>query len=258
MNFIKSYWENQAKTHKSSHNASWGDIWAIELEIDTIGKYIKPGNLVLDAGCGNGFSTLAQAKLEPKAEFEGIDYAKNMIEYAKIAKAKRKDKCKVSFSVGSILDIPFDDNMFDVVYTTRVLINLPNWEDQKKAIKECLRVTKPKGKVILSEGFWEPLCLLNAIRQLKQMPPLIEHDFNRYLKKEKLETYLKQKRWEFLVEDFASVYYLGTRFLRDILLDKLPPVGDYNSPVNKAFYELEKQFSGGGFGIQQAYVITKP
>jgi len=34
---------------------------------------------------------------------------------------------------------------YDVVYTTRVLVNLPTWEQQKKGIAECLRVTKKKG-----------------------------------------------------------------------------------------------------------------
>lgn len=35
-NFIKEYWENQAKTHKDSHWTSWGDIYLINLEKETI------------------------------------------------------------------------------------------------------------------------------------------------------------------------------------------------------------------------------
>jgi ubiquinone/menaquinone biosynthesis C-methylase UbiE len=150
----------------------------------------------------------------------------------------------------------FDDNSFDVVYTTRVLINLPNWDEQIQGIEECIRITKKGGTVILSEGFWEPLILLNSLRALKQLPPLVEHDFNRYIKKSKLETLLQSKKLDFIVEEFSSIYYLGSRFLRELVTNPSDYPG-YSNPINKTFYDIEKQFSGGGFGIQQAYVIRK-
>ena len=150
----------------------------------------------------------------------------------------------------------FEDNSFDVVYTTRVLINLPNWEEQVQGIEECIRITKKAGTVILSEGFWEPLTLLNSLRSLKQLPPLVEHDFNRYIKKYKLEQLLKNKELEYVVEDFSSIYYLGSRFLRELVTNPSDYPG-YSNPINKLFYNIEKEFSGGGFGIQQAYVIKK-
>lgn len=46
-NFIKKYWENQAKTHKDSYWVSWGDINMIKLEQETIGEYIKSGQTIL-------------------------------------------------------------------------------------------------------------------------------------------------------------------------------------------------------------------
>ena len=74
--------------------------------------------------------------------------------------------------------LAFADSSFDVVYTTRVLINLPAWDQQVTGIMECLRVARPGGKVILSEAFWEPLVLINAMRALVRLPSLVEHDFN--------------------------------------------------------------------------------
>ena len=41
--FIKEYWEKQGKIFKDSHEASWGDNFAIQLEIDNISKFIKLG-----------------------------------------------------------------------------------------------------------------------------------------------------------------------------------------------------------------------
>ena len=36
-----------------------------------------------------------------------------------------------------------------------------------------------------------------------------------------------------------------------------PAISKYSNPINKIFFEIEKDFSGGGFGIQQAYIIDK-
>lgn len=254
-NFIKEFWESQAVTFKDSHSASWGDNFAIDLEVENISKHINKGDAVLDVGCSNGHATLAMLQKEP-GKLVGVDYAENMIRYANENKAKLKDTTNVEFDTGDITKLQFEDNSFDVVYTTRVLINLPNWEDQVKGIEECIRLTKPGGTIILSEAFWEPLVLLNSIRTLKQLTPLVEHDFNRYLKKEKLEKWLIGKKLNYVAEDFSSIYYLGSRFLRELVTNPSDYPG-YSNPINKIFYEIEKDFSGGGFGIQQAYIIKK-
>src|SRR2546423_2722070 len=155
MDFIREYWESQGRTHKTSHTASWGDFYAIDLEVQTISKFIKPGQRVLDVGCANGYSTFRQLELQPKATFVGIDYAPAMIQNANYRKAQQNLSDDIaSFSTASILDLPFETNSFDIVYTTRVLINLPTWEEQVRGIQECLRVAKSGGKVIFSEAFW--------------------------------------------------------------------------------------------------------
>jgi ubiquinone/menaquinone biosynthesis C-methylase UbiE len=254
--FIKNYWEKQAQTFKSSHEASWGDNFMIDLEIETIGKHFSDGQNVLDVGCANGYSTFRQAATHNISSITGVDYAENMINEALQQQSKLHSGKDIKFAIGDIRDLRFDDNSFDLVYTTRVIINLPNWDEQIKAINECIRVAKPGGKIVFSEAFWEPLVLLNSIRTLKQLPPLIEHDFNRYLKRSKLDEYLQQRQITFEVDDFSSVYYLGTRFIRDLVTD-ISSYPGFTNPVNKIFYEIEKQFSGGGFGIQLAYILTK-
>lgn len=251
---IKLYWENQAKEYKDSHWASWGDIHMINLEKELISKYVKSGQTILDVGCGNGFSTFELLKKNPKFVI-GIDFTETMINEAKKKKEDLKAD-KISFEIGDIRKLKFKNDSFDIVYTIRVLINLPNWEEQKQGIKECIRVAKKGGKIIFSEAFWEPLTLLNSFRLMKGLAPLVEHDFNRYLKKERLNTFLKSLNLEFEIIDFSSIYYLGSRFLRELVTDYTSYPG-YSNPINEIFYEIEKKYSGGGFGIQQAYIIKK-
>jgi len=253
--FIKETWEKQAAKFKDSHWVSWGDNWVIALEIDNIAASIKDGHKVLDVGCANGFASVEQFKRR-KIDITGVDYSESMIHYAKEKLYELGITEGIKFQTGDVRTLDFEDETFDVVYTTRVLINLPNWEDQIKGINECLRVTKKGGTVIFSEAFWEPLVLLNAIRTLVKLPSLVEHDFNRYIKESKIEAYLKTLNVKYEIIDFSSVYYLGSRVLRELVteVEKYP---GYTNPINEIFYNIEKDYSGGGFGIQKAVVITK-
>ena len=254
--FIKEYWEGQGQLHGASHWASWGDNWMIDLEIDAIGKHIKNGDRVLDIGCANGYSTFRQAGSRKLTSITGVDFASNMVLAAQKAKQQNGLGKDIEFMEGDIRSLEFPDNTFDIAYTTRVLINLPTWQQQMQGIAECIRVVKPNGIVVLSEGFWEPLMLLNAMRALKSLSPLVEHDFNRYLKLSALEIYLKSLGLNYQLDDFSSIYYLGSRFLRDLVTDPAAYPG-FSNPINKLFFEIEKQFSGGGFGVQQVVVIEK-
>lgn len=260
-NFIHSFWESQATKHGDAPAASWGDNYAINLEVQNIAAHIKDGDSVLDVGCANGFAAIRQWNIHKLKSISGIDFSQEMITNARRAVEVLAAKDKFDFRVGDVKEIPFPDESFDVVYTTRCLINLPNWEDQKRGIDECLRVCKKGGTVIFSEAFYEPLVRLNALRALAGLAPLVEHDFNRYLKKERLEDYLEnhdihdQIDW-FAGYDFSSVYYLGSRFIRE-LVTKIENYAGYSNPINEKFYQLEKEFSGGGFGIQQSYTVKK-
>jgi ubiquinone/menaquinone biosynthesis C-methylase UbiE len=253
---IKDHWESSGQAHGESHWASWGDNWMIDLEIDIIGKHIKDGDHVLDIGCANGHATFRQAQSRKLASITGVDFATSMVAAAVKAKQKKGFGDDISFSDGDVRSLKFPNDYFDVVYTTRTLINLPTWPQQMQGIAECVRVVKPNGTIVLSEAFWEPLMLINAMRSLKNLPALVEHDFNRYLKLSALEAHLKKLGLSYQIEDFSSIYYLGSRFLRE-LVTKPEEYPGFTNPINKVFYEIEKQFSGGGMGVQQAIVIKK-
>lgn len=255
--FIHEFWESQASKHGTSHEASWGDNFMISLEIDTIAQHLADDQTVLDAGCANGHAAFEQLARRKLRRLVGIDFSANMISAAQSAKGERKLDDRIEFHEGDIRALEFPDATFDVVYTTRVLINLQTWEQQVAGIKECLRVTRPGGKVLLLEAFWEPLALLNALRALRQLQPLVEHDFNRYLKKQRLEELLHALHLDFSVDEFSSIYYLGSRFLRELVTDPSAYPG-YSNPINDIFYGIEQRFSGGGFGVQQAYIVRKP
>ena len=144
---ILAFWQSQARRHGTDHTASWGDLHAIRLEIDAIGRHLRPGQEVLDVGCANGYSSCKQLSHQP-ARFVGVDFAPEMVAQAlrRRARLPATQRALVSFQEGDVRALPFPDASFDVVYTTRVLINLPTWAEQQRGISECLRVCRPEAQ----------------------------------------------------------------------------------------------------------------
>ena len=250
---ILNYWDSQAETHGASHWASWGDHWMIQLEVDAISAWLPLAGNVLDAGCANGHATRILSGLSPAARFIGVDFSPKMIREAE-SHADVGDQA-VEYRVADVRELPFDDATFALTYTTRTLINLPTWDDQLRAIDELVRVTHTSGRVLLSEAFWEPLCSLNSLRMLADLQPLEEHDFNRYLKLHRLRQALEERGLSHEIIAFSSLYYLGSRFVREVSTDTSAFPG-YSNPVNEAFFDLERIWSGGPFSVQSLVVIN--
>lgn len=254
--FIRNFWNNQAKTFKGSPSASWKDVFAIELEQFQMNKLISiSGECILDAGCANGFTVFRQALEHRDKMFTGIDFSEEMINQAIHKKSNVEESVgrRIEFTCADIRKLPFPNNKFDLSLTTRTLINLPNWAEQQNAILELIRVTKKGGVIALSEAFYEPLVKLNAMRLIAGLEPLVEHDFNRYIKYQRLNDFLNNEGVQYTTIDFSSTYYFGTRVLRELVTRDF----DYESDFNRHFFELAKEFEGGDFGIQRLIIIEK-
>lgn len=99
------------------------------------------GKVVLDAGCGSGYSTKLIQQFSP-AELIGFDLMPSQIE-----KAKQKYS-ELDFFVGNVLDTQLDSDKFDAVFVFGILHHIPTWKD---AIKELHRVLKPGGALLVED-----------------------------------------------------------------------------------------------------------
>lgn len=108
---------------------------------------IKPGDKVLDVGCGTGDLTLEAKKLAgPTGEVYGTDASPIMIEQAQ-QKAARTN-VNVTFQVGLVEKIDFPENQFDVVLSSLMMHHLP--DDLKRAgLTEIFRILKPGGRLVI-------------------------------------------------------------------------------------------------------------
>jgi len=100
------------------------------------------GKSVLSLGCGSGMDSHS-LKRQGASRSVGIDLSKKLIQ---IAKLEHPD-CE--FVVGNMEQLPFNNEEFDLVYSSFALHYLPSYE---KALKEAFRVLKPAGVIIFSAG----------------------------------------------------------------------------------------------------------
>jgi ubiquinone/menaquinone biosynthesis C-methylase UbiE len=102
------------------------------------GRYEK----ILDMGCGVGQKTIPIADALPDSEVHAIDLSAPMIKYAH-KRAERMGR-KIHFSQQNVERTKFDDNTFDLVFSTILLHELPPGAI-RNMIAEIYRVLKPGG-----------------------------------------------------------------------------------------------------------------
>lgn len=255
---IRDYWSQQAQAHGTSPAASWADQRVIELEIREILKYLRDGDRVLDIGCANGYSTV-QFAAQRALSIRGLDYIPEMIANARqrIAGLPAPIRERVGFDVGDITRLPERDSSYDKVIVVRVLINLGAWENQLQALRECARVVRPGGTLLLSEATLQGWTSLNRFRREWGLPDIPMPAFNLYLDQERLiEAAAPALRLE-AVSDFASSYYVGTRVLKPLLIKSLGmdiDVADPNMEWNRWMGQLP---AAGDYGTQKLFVFRK-
>jgi ubiquinone/menaquinone biosynthesis C-methylase UbiE len=143
---------------------------------------MKAGDCVLEIGCGTGTLTLAaKRKAGPSGKAFGIDIIPGMIEASQRKAAEANEE--ITFRSGSIDDIPFSENQFDVVMCSFMIFHMSE-TTRRKGIAEIHRVLKPQGRLLVLDMALPAQPLPRAIakmlfggmleHELQELRPLME------------------------------------------------------------------------------------
>jgi tocopherol O-methyltransferase len=111
----------------------------------------RPQN-ILDVGCGIGGSSLYLAE-KFGARVTGITLSPVQANRAQERAKAAGLEGKADFKVANALEMPFDDNSFDLVWSLESGEHMP---DKVKFLQECYRVLKPGGKLIFATWCHRP------------------------------------------------------------------------------------------------------
>jgi len=115
----------------------------------------KTGDRVLDCATGTGDLALEfKEEVGDEGYVLGTDFCAEMIEHAP-TKAENNNLV-VDFEVADAMDLPYEDNIFDI---SSIAFGIRNVDDPVQALKEMARVVVPGGKVVVLE-FGQPKGLL--------------------------------------------------------------------------------------------------
>ena len=107
-----------------------------------VGPVAERGGKVLDVGCGTGLSLRAIAADNRGARLFGTDFSHTMAVQTRASLGPGN----VRLSLADARHLPYPDETFDLVYSTRFI---HQFENKKPIFDEFRRVTKPNGVIVV-------------------------------------------------------------------------------------------------------------
>ena len=107
---------------------------------------LRPGDSVLDVGCGTGtLAIAAKQRVGPTGSVYGIDASMPMI--ARATRKAQQANVDVTFEYAVAQSLPFAEARFDVVLCTVMLHHLRR-QTRQDGVREMRRVLKPGGRLL--------------------------------------------------------------------------------------------------------------
>lgn len=107
----------------------------------------RPGNRILDVGCGTGLAEVSLGRLHiSQVRLVGIDRVLSKVQAA--LQETESHNQRVGFAAADACHLPFRNEVFDSLYCVAVLQHIA---DAAAAVAECARVTTRNGRIVAVE-----------------------------------------------------------------------------------------------------------
>lgn len=243
---VAALWDDQARAGTVTR-----DPILKEIEMKHVALHVRDGMRVLDAGCGDGSTLLYLRERFSGCEFVGFDHSAEMVRAAHRRFADRGylaptilqgDVTNPPDAIKSTYPRQVGD-WFDLVYTERVLINLPDWKTQQAALDALWSLKAPTGTLLCVESCQDGLDRLNGLRRRVGLEPITPPWHNRYVRADEMKRALI---FTPEVSDFTSSYYVLSRVVNAKLAQDEGREPAYDAPVNQLALSLPPLCEGYG------------
>ncbi|MEY2548820.1 MAG: hypothetical protein QOD64_1402 [Verrucomicrobiota bacterium] len=110
----------------------------------------RPGEKLIELGCGPGFYSCRLAERFPQIYVLGVDRSPSQLSWAR-EKRDRLSLRNCRFQSDNVLELSHPDDSFDVLVASRLFTVLP---DRRRAVAEMYRVLRPGGRCFIAEPRW--------------------------------------------------------------------------------------------------------
>ncbi len=125
---------------------------------------IAPDARVLDVGCGPGSITVGLARWVPDGEVVAIEPGGDILDTARAAVVEAGVD-NVVVAEGSVYELDYPDDSFDVAYAHQVLQHLT---DPVGALREMARVVRPGGYVAVRDSDYHTMCCFPEVPEIER------------------------------------------------------------------------------------------
>lgn len=156
--------------------------WLAEITLKQLGR----GREVLDVGCGAGF--LSNFLATQGQQVTGIDLSTSSLAVAQ----KHDATASVRYQQADAMNLPFQENSFDVVCAMDLLEHV---ENPRRVVEEAARVLRPGGLFFFHTFARNPFSYLLVIKGVEwfiQNTPSHMHIYSMFLNPNELQSFCSQ------------------------------------------------------------------